>query len=32
MNEILITFNAFKDLSLSPYFLRFKGYNNSLDP
>ena len=32
INKQLVTFNALKNLSLSPYFLKFFGYNISSDP
>ena len=32
INKQLVTFNALKNLSLSPYFLKFFGYNINSDP
>lgn len=32
VNSALVTFNAQRDLMLSPYFLRFLGYNTNVDP
>lgn len=32
VNIALVTFNAQRDLMLSPYFLRFLGYSTNSDP
>lgn len=32
INTALVTYNAQRDLMLSPYFLRFLGYSTNADP